>query len=146
MWESERDQRGAAYHEAGHAVVAWALGLVVRRVEIAVDSDDAKGAAEIEDDPTLDLLDRLAICAAGREAQKLFDAPTHDGAGWGDYGKMVVLLANREEKRQIEWMHRGHKRAFDLISLHRGKIDRLAKTVIEKKRVEADESAALLAD
>ncbi len=78
---TDQDRRGAAYHEAGHAVVASALGLSVRRMEIAIDGDDAKGAADIQDDPNLPLVDQLAVCAAGLEAQKLFKAPTHDGAG-----------------------------------------------------------------
>ncbi|WP_375304111.1 hypothetical protein WI560_16910 [Bradyrhizobium sp. A11] len=144
--KSERDQRGAAFHEAGHAVVAWALGLAVERVEIAINADDAKGAADIEYNPALDLIDQIAICAAGLEAQRLFDAPTHHGAGWGDYGKMVELLEDREEDKQLEMMHRGRERAFDLISLHRAKVDRLAMAVIEKKCVGKDDIAALLAD
>jgi ATP-dependent Zn protease len=72
----ERDRRGAAYHEAGHAVVAWALGLQIGEIEIAIGGDDAKGNAEIENDEGLPLIDRLAICVAGMEAQDLFSAPT----------------------------------------------------------------------
>jgi hypothetical protein len=44
----QQHRRGAAYHEAGHAVVASVLGLSVGRMEIAIDDDDAKGAADIE--------------------------------------------------------------------------------------------------
>ena len=54
-----------AFHEAGHAIVASALGLVVDRVEIAIDGDDAKGEADIEHNPELPLVDQIAICAAG---------------------------------------------------------------------------------
>ncbi|MBR1169148.1 hypothetical protein [Bradyrhizobium liaoningense] len=144
--KSVQDQRGAAYHEAGHAVVARALGLAVGSVEIAIDDDDAKGAAEIEKDSSLSLLDQVAICAAGLEAQKLFDAPTHRGAGWGDYGMMVKLLEGLEEDEQLKMMHQGHKRAFDLVSVHRAKVERLALALIEKKRLGANEVASLLAD
>ena len=92
------DRQGAAYHEAGHAVVASALGLAVGRIEIAIDGDDAKGGTDIQDDADLPLVDQIAVCAAGVEAQKLFDAPTHEGAGWGDYGKMIELLDGFDEK------------------------------------------------
>jgi ATP-dependent Zn protease len=85
---SNRDRVGAAYHEAGHAVVASYFGLVVSRIEIGIDDDDAKGAADIADDQQRPLIDRIALCAAGLEAQELLAAYTHSGAGWGDYGKM----------------------------------------------------------
>ncbi len=144
MSKAERDQRGAAFHEAGHAVVAWALGLQVWRVEIAIDADDAKGAADIDDNVALSLVDRLAICAAGLEAQKLFDAPTHEGGGWGDYGKMVELLEHLEEEEQVRMMHQGHERAADLVSAHRVRVEQFAMVLLDKKRLGADEVANLL--
>lgn len=72
-----QDRVGAAYHEAGHAVIASALGLSVGRMEIAINGDDAKGAADIEIEGALllPLVDQLAICAAGMEAQEVFEAP-----------------------------------------------------------------------
>lgn len=140
------DQRGAAFHEAGHIVVAWALGLAVGSAEIAIGGDDAKGAAEIQDASHTDLLDQLAICAAGLEAQEIFDAPTHDLAGWGDYGRMVELLQDLEEDEQRRKLHQGHERARDLVSAHRVKIERIAIALIEKKRLGADEVSSLLAD
>jgi hypothetical protein len=41
------DRRAAAYHEAGHIVVAWALGVVVGAAAIGINGDDAKGTSEI---------------------------------------------------------------------------------------------------
>ena len=142
----EKDQRGAAFHEAGHIVVAWSLGLAVGGAEIAIGGDDAKGTAEIENAGHADLVDQLAICAAGLEAQKLFDAPTHEGAGWGDYGKMVELLGDLEEQEQLRMVRRGHGRASALLSAHSAKVERLALALFDKKRLGADESAAHLAD
>ncbi|MFK4486906.1 hypothetical protein [Bradyrhizobium sp. USDA 336] len=142
----ERDQRGAAFHEAGHIVVAWCLGLTVGGAQIAIGGDDAKGSAEIQSASHTDLVDQLAICAAGLEAQELFDALTHEGAGWGDYGKMVELLGHLEEEEQLRMMHRGHGRASDLVSTHRAKIERLALTLFDKKRLGAEEIARILAD
>lgn len=143
---SERDQRGAAFHEAGHVVVGWALGLAVGRVEIAIGGDDAKGAADIEDAAALSLLDQLAICAGGLAAQEAFDTPTHEGAGWGDYGKMMELMADDLEEDQLKMMHRAHARASGLISLHRSKVEQVAIALIERKRLDEDEVASLLAN
>ncbi|MGY3033883.1 hypothetical protein ACVIIV_003053 [Bradyrhizobium sp. USDA 4354] len=53
----------------------------------------------------------------GLEAQELFEAPTHEGAGWGDYAKMVELLEDFEEEEQVRMMHQGHARASDLVFL-----------------------------
>jgi hypothetical protein len=61
---SEEDRLGAAFHEAGHAVVAWALGLSVREIEIGVNGDDAAGRAEIEDSVHLPIVDQIAVCLA----------------------------------------------------------------------------------
>lgn len=38
--QRDREQRGAAFHEAGHMVVAWSLGLAVGSAEIAIGGDD----------------------------------------------------------------------------------------------------------
>lgn len=142
--QRDRGQRGAAFHEAGHIVVAWSLGLAVGCAEIAVGGDDSKGTAEVQNAGHMDLLDQLAICAAGLEAQELFDAPTHEGAGWGDYGKMVELLGHLEEEVQVRMMHQGHGRASELVSAHSAMVERLATALIEKKRLYADEVASLL--
>jgi hypothetical protein len=84
--------RGAAFHEAGHVVVARFLGLHVREVEIGMDGDDASGRAEIGCADQLSFIDQIALCAAGIEAQDMFDAPTHKYAGFGGYGRIVNLV------------------------------------------------------
>ena len=76
--EQPSDQlRGAAFHEAGHVVVARFLGLRVSEVEIGMNGDDASGRAEISCADQLSFIDQIALCAAGLEAQEMFDAPTH---------------------------------------------------------------------
>ncbi|WP_426611143.1 hypothetical protein [Bradyrhizobium sp. McL0616] len=141
---SERDQRGAAYHEAGHIVVAWVLRLAIGGAEIAIDSDPARGATQIQDATHLSLLDQLAICAAGLEAQKLFDAPTHEGAGWGDYGKMIELLDDVDESEDVGLVHQGHERALALLRPHLDIIERIAKALIERKCLDTDEVRDIL--
>ena len=61
--------RGAAFHETGHAVVAWSLGLEVAHIVIGIGGDDSKGHANITSDQDhLPLIDRLAVRLAGIEA------------------------------------------------------------------------------
>jgi ATP-dependent Zn protease len=142
--KSRRDQRGAAFHEAGHAVVASALGLAIGRIEIAIDGDDAKGEADIQDNSELCLIDQIAVCAAGLEAQRLFEAPTHEGAGWGDYGKMIELLEDLEDEESRQIRYDGHQRAHDLLVQHADKVERLANTLLEKRRLGQDELRNIL--
>jgi ATP-dependent Zn protease len=82
--------RGVAYHEAGHAVVALALDLHVARVEIF--HEDHSGATDVAPTDHLPLADQIAIYVAGINAEKLFDAPTHEGAGLGDHAKLIETL------------------------------------------------------
>ena len=139
-----QDRRGAAYHEAGHAVVAAALGLTVGLIEIAIDGDDARGAADIQDNPNLPLQDQLAVCAAGMEAQKLFKAPTHDGAGWGDFGKMIELLKDKAEEESFLLRQAGHQRAHELLTQHLEIVHKVATAAIAARKLSADEVRLLL--
>ena len=59
------DRRGTAYHEAGHIVVAWALGLKVGASAIGINGDNSAGKTDIEHHKPLSLIDKIAICAAG---------------------------------------------------------------------------------
>ena len=52
---------------------------------------DRKGEAKIADDTSLPLIDRIAICAAGREAQSVFGAPANHLAGAVDEAKIIKL-------------------------------------------------------
>jgi len=141
---STQDQRGAAFHEAGHAIVASALGLAIDRVEIAIDGDDARGETDIQHNPELRLVDQIAICAAGLEAQKLYSAPTHEGAGWGDYGKMIELLEDLEDEESRKVRYEGHQRAYDLLVQHADKVERLAKELLAKRLLGPDELRNIL--
>ena len=67
------ERRSTAIHEAGHVVVAWALGLPVGSMEIGCNGDDTAGRSEIDETAhQLSLVDRIALCIAGMEAQLLF--------------------------------------------------------------------------
>jgi ATP-dependent Zn protease len=130
------DRLGAAYHEAGHAVVASALGLTVARIEIAIGGDDAKGEANTEGASKLPLIDRIAILAAGIESQRLFKAPTHELSGHGDYGMMIGLLDGFDESASLALIDEGHKRAYVLLQLHADKVKRIVSALMAHRKLE----------
>lgn len=138
------DQMGAAYHEAGHAVVAWAIGWKVGRLAIAIGGDDAKGAAQIEENPESPLIDRIAVCYAGLESQELFDAPTHDLAGFGDHGKVYELLSDVDEDAGLALRNAGSEKARELLTTHREKLVWLATALLDQGELDQDAVEAIL--
>jgi len=85
---TERHPRGSAYHEAGHAVVAWALGLSVGTVRV----DDAGGRTEMGPAHYLSLIEQVAICSAGSAAEEVFECSAHELASFDDHAKVSTLI------------------------------------------------------
>jgi hypothetical protein len=121
------DRRGTAYHEAGHIVVAWALGLKVGASAIGIKGDDSAGNTEIERDKPLPLIDKIAVCAAGLESQSLFDAPTHCYAGVKDEAEIIELTEDLDETSRLARRNDGYQRAHELIKAHATKVDQIAR-------------------
>jgi ATP-dependent Zn protease len=138
------DQMGAAYHEAGHAVVAWALRMKVGRLAIAIGGDDAKGSADIAHDHDTPMIDRIAMCVAGVDAQALFEAPTHEYAGMGDFGKVYQLLEGFDEIAGLDLRRAGYQKARELLTMHKDKVVLLAKALMDRGEIDQDAVADLL--
>lgn len=141
---SVQDRRGAAYHEAGHVVVAWALGLAVRKIEIAVGGDPTAGKAEIERSDRLPLVDQIAICVAGLEAQEIFGAFTHGHAAMGDYAKIIELVEELDETTISAQREAGCLCARELIEHHRSLIDQIAAYLIANGTIDQEIIDSLL--
>src|SRR5262249_4586569 len=140
----EGDRFGAAYHEAGHAVVAWALGLAVRSLAIN-HNDPTAGATDIASAEYLSIVDRLAVCLAGIEAQDLFGFPTHGHAGVSDYAKVLEIIGEDiSEEQSQELRDAGHGRARELMVAHESKVVCLAERLAENGRIDAEEFMSLM--
>src|SRR5262245_40596665 len=126
--------RDAAYHEAGHVVVARVLGLTVREVEI---EEDGSGRANISPAEHLPLVDQIALCVAGIEAQELFNCPMHDHASLGDYRKVRDLLAGLTEAESYEYRHAGYLRALEILKCRLPEIEALADQLLKQRRMAA---------
>lgn len=139
---TEQDRLGAAYHEAGHAVLATAFGLEVRRMEIGIGGDDAKGAVDVDGASRLE--DQLTILAAGMAAQKKFKAPTNEYAGAIDKLKMHKLVSDRDEAEGCALKEAGHQRAWELVQLYCHDIERVARALMNAGKIEHAAAAELL--
>ena len=129
---------GAAFHEAGHAIVARFFGLGIGAIEIGIDGDDAKGKTDISSADHLTLVDRVAIWAAGIAAQRLFKQPTHELAGLDDLARIHELLEdelNAETDRDACY-DAGFKRAREILASRREAVERLAHSLIEHRKID----------
>jgi hypothetical protein len=78
----------AAFHEAGHVVVARHFGQKITAVEIREDGGgkktDTKGPVD-----HLSRIDRLAIAYAGLASQTIFKCHAHQNATAGDHAAII---------------------------------------------------------
>ncbi|MCP3471652.1 hypothetical protein NLM33_15095 [Bradyrhizobium sp. CCGUVB1N3] len=126
---------GCAVHEAGHAVVAWALGVRVRKIVVGVKGDETAGRAETDPANHLPLSDQIAICAAGSDAQFMLAAPTNDNAAMMDMTEIRELIEDCKEAEGDALRYEGFKRSRALLELHRTLVERLALALVEHGKV-----------
>ena len=125
--------RGAAYHEAGHAVVALALGLQVARVEIF---GTDLGATDVAPTDHLPLVDRLAIAVSGINANHMFKAPMSMSASNGDRGRVLELVRDISKAESYTLREQGHQRAWDLLRLHRASVEHIAAQLLAERKID----------
>jgi hypothetical protein len=135
--------RPNAYHEGGHAIVAWAMDVPVHEIAIRDDAPGhhtkTGGGKEIEH---LALSDLVVLLNAGRQAEAIFGHLLPSWASDGDRMDTVKLLADNdisdtaEIERCIEW---GCERARQILRRHAHQVDRLAAQLIECRRMSADQ-------
>ena len=128
------DLRGAAYHEAGHVVVARFLGLTIGKIEI---EEDGSGRADISSAEHLPLIDQVALCVAGMEAQALFNCPTQERVAFSDYGKVSELVAGLTEEESREIRNSAYLRALEILKGRLPEVQRLAERLIKQRCIDA---------
>jgi len=133
--------RGNAYHEAGRAVVAWALGLRVDSITIQGDRPSENATmARVE---RLSLIDQIAATAAGREAELLFGHVLPESTTCGDRDRIIgLLLASGVPEVSIPTcpqLTAGEKRVRALLTKHERKIHDVAARLVECRFITGDE-------
>jgi len=136
----KRYSRATAYHEAGHAVVAWSLGLPVGAVSIS--DVDARGKSEIGWAGHLSLVEQVAVCSGGIVADAIFGHQTDKHAGAYDRMKIMQLIKDNgisEDERGPSLRAEGENCARTHLEKHRSKVIQLAEWLIEHGRIEDSE-------
>jgi hypothetical protein len=140
---TERYPRGTAYHEAGHAVVAWALGLSVGTVRV----DGAGGRTEMGPAHYLSLIEQVAVCSAGSAAEEVFECSADELASFDDHVKVSTLIkANGvpEEEHGPALRDEGYNCALACLEAHKKKVIKLADRLVESGSVDASEFLCLM--
>ena len=93
----------------------------------------------------LSLIDRIALCIAGMEAQLLFGCEsTHLHAGSSDFGKIIEMLDDLTEGDADTIRSKGYDRAAELLVCRRPLIERIAEQLAISGKLEQGEVLALL--
>jgi hypothetical protein len=141
----ERYPRGTAYHEAGHAVVAWSLGLEVGPINVL--EEDASGGAQIGSADHLGLVEQIAVCAAGYTAENTFDHRTHYWAAAKDYDRIRNLLqanAIEEGPAAVAMRQQGYDCAHARLLAHEARVIRIAERLVQDGSIDAAEFLRLM--
>jgi hypothetical protein len=114
-----RARRRTAFHEAGHAVVGWALGLKVGDLRL---EDDYNGKALIQLADHLPPVDQVAVCMGGRCGADLSGvARIQDHEMIGDEAN-VIIIAKREfpddQEAWADFREQGLIRAETIVMRH----------------------------
>ena len=137
--------RNAAYHKAGHAIVAWRLGLTIHGLRIGTGGDPGKGGADIERKADLSLIDQIAICYGGIAAQDMLDLEAHPESGMMDQ-YMVLLGEDREDREDgLALQDAGYERARALLEPHRDTLDLVASALMSALALDQPAIEGLLA-
>ena len=127
---SDKDLRRAAFHEAGHAVVARFFGLPVGdHLEIA---DDGSGRTKIGSADHLPRIDQITVRIAGVAAQDLFGLPK-PRAGYHDHGKIIELVEGLTEAESLKLRNAAYARAREIIKNQKLEVEWLAELLIKDR-------------
>jgi ATP-dependent Zn protease len=111
-----------------------------------INGDNTAGRAEIEEGSHLPAIDRIAICSAGVDAQRLIGAATNDIAGFGDMVKIGNIVEDYDEAEAEDIRYAGYRRSHELLALHRTTVERLAAALAEQGELDHDAIERILAD
>ena len=126
------DRRRIAFHEAGHAVVAYRLGFDSGTVTILPNTDQGtRGSSSSEDD---DDDATVVVLYAGLAGERLVapDSGPENGA-WGDYERAAEIHGLPSPPAHLE------EQATSLVKKNRDAIDAVAEALLRDNTLAADE-------
>jgi hypothetical protein len=84
------------------------------------------------------VVDQIAVCVAGIEAQEIFNCPMHEHAALGDYERMRGLLSGLSDAESYEYRQAGYLRALQILKSRLLEIEALADQLLQQRRIDYD--------
>jgi hypothetical protein len=142
----DAQDRALAVHEAGHTVVARALGAEVLFVEIDITTGNGGSRSSV----FADNIKNLAVCIAGCRAEHAFGASSRRSTKKGDLKLMRTLLSRFTDADRRAARAEGYRLADVTLKANADVVSRIADALFarrfaDKARIEGDELAELLA-
>jgi len=142
----DADDRALAIHEAGHAVVARALGAEVVCVEIDVRTGNGGSRSSV----FADNIKNLAVCVAGRKAEHAFAAlalrsTRTEERSTHDLQQMENLLLRFPEAERYAARAASYRLAAENLTANADVVHRIADELLAREHIEGEELAGLLA-
>lgn len=143
-----QERRAVAYHQAGHAVVAWLTpnadpvrALTILRREQAVGELDQLSDHDTASAPR-DLRARLAVLLGGRVAEEIaqVEATTRGDRDLAE----AARLARQIDDRVDSILQERHEYVLRLLVGARDRLDLLARTLLDEETLDASQLAHLL--
>jgi ATP-dependent Zn protease len=143
----DADDRALAIHEAGHAVVARALGANVMFVEINFRTGGGEARTS---EPFADNIKNLAVCVAGRKAEHAFAAlalrsTRTEERSTHDLQQMENLLLRFPEAERCAARAASYRLAAENLTANADVVHRIADELLAREHIEGEELAGLLA-
>ncbi len=143
--------RATAFHEAGHAVAAMALGISFTHITIGLNGADLGGVTfvgpEWLDPDAVTLSALIATLYAGRIAESRFTGRTARRGALSDYESVRALADSFLETDDREAsLKKARHRAEEVIDSHWTKVERLADALLRRTRLAHDEALTELGE
>jgi Peptidase M50B-like len=115
------------FHEAGHAVVAAALGLEVQNICI---NKDESGKTDVSGG-SLSFIEQVACCFAGDEAQDIWH-PCADWGGSGDLQQFLRLAQGLSQEQRDALEKAGCELARELLYKNKSHVEIVAQRLVQQ--------------
>ena len=145
-----RARRRAAFHEAGHAVVAWALGLEVGWVRLLPETENSAGKIDRQTADHLPPEDQIAVLMGSWCSTRMCDVPQIYPAEFDMDEVQTYIVMRRtypdDDEAQEDLRGRGIARAEELVARHAESVVLIAEELERRGELLAGEVARLLTD
>jgi hypothetical protein len=156
---SEEKLRVTAYHEAGHAVASWVVGLETEGASIERQENSLGRVtfAEIEAIEVYDeLMDRHLLSSyAGVKAVELYTGrptdpddpnmdPSYKGSDWDEVMDLTLRLAGPEESAQVALQEQAEEKAQRILREHWSGVEAVADALLRRRSLNSADLSRIL--